>query len=117
MNSNAKFQTPTVIRPNRHQRTQSHMRVAIRIPHANSNSIMVIFHAELDTSLSAPGGLRCIGDVEDVRHTAHESHGARSRVKIADLAFDVVHLGLPWLKRRRLQCFLEFFGREAIADG
>jgi hypothetical protein len=105
-----------MIRPDRHQRAQTHIRVAVRIPHTNSDSIVVVFHAEFDASLSAPGSFRCVGHVEDVGHTAHESHSARSRVEVTDLAFEVVHLGLPRLDRRRFQCLLKFLRSEAITD-
>jgi hypothetical protein len=84
-----------MIRPDGHQRAQFHLRVAIGVPHANGHSVMVVFHAKLDAALSAPGSFRCVGYVEDVGYTAHECHSARTRVEITDLAFKVLHLGLP----------------------
>jgi hypothetical protein len=113
----AAHETLTVIRPDRHQRAQPHLRVAIRIPHANDHRIMVVFHAELDAALSAPGSLRCISHVEYVGHTAHESNSTRARVKVADLAFEVFHLGLPGLDGRWFQGLLKFLGSEPITDG
>ena len=109
-------ETPTVIRPDGHQRTQPHLRVAVGVPHANGHSIMIIFHAKFDAALGAPGSLRCVGHVEDVGHTAHEGHSARTRVKVTDLAFEVLHLGLPGLNGRWFQGLLEFLGSEAITN-
>ena len=107
----------TVICPDRHQRTQPHMRVAIGVPHANGHGIMVIFHAQLNASFGAPGSLRCVGHVEDVGNATHESDSARTRVKVTDLAFKVLHLGLPGLDGRWFQGVLEFLGSETITDG
>jgi len=78
---------------------------------------MIVFHAELDAALSAPGSLRRVGHVEDVGHTAHESHGPRARVKVTDLALEVLHLGLPGFDRWWFQGLLEFLGSEPITDG
>lgn len=113
----AAHETLTVIRPDGHQRIQAHLRVAIRIPYANGHCIMIVFHAKLDTALSTPGSLRCVGHVEDVGHTAHESHSPRARVKVADLAFEVFHLGLPGLDEQWFQSLLEFLGSEPITNG
>ena len=78
---------------------------------------MIVLHAKLDTAFSAPGGLRCVGHVEDVGHATHESHGARARVKVADLAFEILHFGLPGLDGWWFQSLLELFGSEAITNG
>jgi hypothetical protein len=78
---------------------------------------MVVFHAKLDATLSAPGSFQCVGHVEDVGHAAHESHNARAWVKVTDLAFEVFHLGLPGLDGRWFQGLLEFLGSEPITDG
>jgi len=107
----------TVICPDRHQRTQPHMWVAIGVPHAYGHGIMIIFHAKLYASFGAPGSLRCVGHVEDVGYTAHECHSARSWVKVPDLALEVLHLGLPGLYSCWFQSLLEFLGSEAITDG
>lgn len=105
-----------MIRPDGHQRTQFHLRVAIGIPHANGHSVMIVFHAKLDTALSAPGSLWCVGHVEDVGYTTHECHSARTRVKVTDLAFEIIHLGLPGFDRWWLQGVMELLGSEAIAN-
>lgn len=91
--------------------------MAVRIPHPNRDGVVIVFHTELDASFGAPGSLWRVRHVEDVRHAAHESHGARSRVKVSNFAFDIVHFRLPWLDRRWFQGLLELFGREAIANG
>lgn len=106
-----------MVRPDGHQRTQPHLRVAIGVPHANGHSIMVVFHAKLDAALGAPGSLRCVGHVEDVGHTAHESYSARTRVKVTDLAFQILHLGLPGFDGCWFQGLLKFLGSEAITNG
>lgn len=78
---------------------------------------MIVFNAKFDAALSAPGSLWCVGDVEDIGHTAHESHGARTRVKVTDLAFEILHLGLPGFGGWWFQGLLEFLRSEAITNG
>ena len=109
-------ETPTMVSPDGHQRTQPHLRVAINVPHADGHSIMIVFHAKLDAALSTPRSLWCVGHVEDVGHTTHESHGARARVKVTDLTLQVLRLGLPGLNGRWFQGLLEFLGSEAITN-
>jgi hypothetical protein len=89
----------------------------VRKPDTHSHRVMFILHTQLDASFRAPGCLGCVRDIEDVGNTAHESHGARSRVEVADLTLEVTDLWLPWLGGSRLQCFFKLFGGEAISDG
>jgi len=105
-----------MIRPDGHQRAQFHLRVAIGVPHANGHSIMIVFHAKLDAALRAPGSFRCVGHVEDIRHTAHECHSARTRVQITNLAFEVFHFGLPGFDGWWFQGLVELLGSEAITN-
>ena len=105
-----------MVRPDGHQRTQLHLRVAIGIPHADGHSSMIVFHAKFYATLGAPGSPWCVGHVEDVGYAAHECHGARTRVKITDLAFEVLHIGLPGFDGRWFQGLVEFLGSEAIAN-
>jgi len=106
-----------MICPDRDQRAQPYTRAVVCIPETHSHRIVVIFHTQLDASLRAPGSFGCVRDVEDVGDTAHESHGARSRVEVTDFALQVFDLWLPWLNGCRLECFLKLFGGEAIANG
>jgi hypothetical protein len=105
-----------MICPDRDQRTQPDTWAVVRKPDAHSHRIVIIFHTQLDTSLRAPGCFGCVRNVEDVGNTAHESHGARSRIEVANLAFEVFDLWLPWLGGSRLQRFFELFWGEAISD-
>jgi hypothetical protein len=105
-----------MICPDRHQRAQADTWELVRKPDAHSHCIVVIFHTQLDASLRAPRCFGSVRDVEDVGNTAHESHGARSWIEVADLALEIFDLWLPWLGGSRLQCFFELFGGEAISD-
>ena len=106
-----------MICPNRHQRTKPYVWIAIGVPHANGDSIMIVLHAKLDATFSAPGSFRCVGHIENIGHPSREGHSARSRVKVTDFALKVVHLGLPRLDGCWLQCLLEFLRSETITDG
>jgi hypothetical protein len=106
-----------VIRPNRDQRAQFHTRTAISIPHTNGDSIAIVLHTQLEASLGTPGSFRCIDDVEDVCDTSHEGDGARSRVKVTDLALEIIDFGQPWLNSCWHQCLFNLFGSEAVANG
>jgi hypothetical protein len=108
---------PTMICPDRDQRAQSYTRAVVRKPDTHSHRVVIIFNTQLNASLGASGCFRYVCDVEDVGNTAHESHGARSRVEIADLALEVVNLWLPRFGGSRLQCIFELFWGEAISDG
>jgi hypothetical protein len=105
-----------MICPDRYQRARPYTWAVVRKPDAHSHRIVVIFHTQLDASLRAPGCFGCVRNIEDVGDTAHECHGARSRIEVADLALEVFDLWLPWFGGSRLQCFFELFEGEAISD-
>lgn len=85
-------------------------------PPAHSNRSLIIFDTKLDTTLSRPRSSLRVPDIENVRYTAHESNGAGSWYEISNVAVCVLDLRMPLLLSCALECFLNFFSREGIAD-